>query len=59
MENSPVSLEMGVIICRHCETEIGTFDSEKVTTYYSDCQEQQCLEGRKAVKSENNHPAVR
>ncbi|WP_144029100.1 GapA-binding peptide SR1P [Paenibacillus rigui] len=50
---------MGVIICRHCETEIGTFDSEKVTTYYSDCQEQQCLEGRKAVKSENNHPAVR
>jgi hypothetical protein len=50
MENKPiVSLDLGVILCKHCLTVIDTFDSEKVTTYYSDCQEQYCLEKR--VKS--------
>lgn len=42
-------LELGTILCKHCETLIGTLDSEKVTIYYSECQEQDCLEER--VKS--------
>jgi hypothetical protein len=46
MENTAVGLELGVILCKHCQSEIGTFDAEKVTTYYSDCQEQECIENR-------------
>jgi len=53
MENSPVSLDLGVIVCKHCETEIGTFDSEKVMTYYSDCQEQECLANREQKERES------
>jgi hypothetical protein len=53
MENSTTSLELGVIFCKYCQTEIGTFDAEKVTTYYSDCQEQDCLENRKKTGPSN------
>lgn len=45
MENN-VGLELGSIVCKHCQTLIGTFASEKVTVYYSDCQEQDCWETR-------------
>lgn len=55
MENSQASLEMGVILCKHCETEIGTFDSPKVTIYYSDCQERECLVKRDKVKQDREH----
>lgn len=46
MENTSIRLELGVIICKYCSSMIGTLDSEKVTTYYSDCQEPVCLETR-------------
>jgi hypothetical protein len=46
MENATISLNMGVILCKHCHTEIETFDAEKVTTYYSDCKASECMETR-------------
>ncbi|UUZ83570.1 GapA-binding peptide SR1P [Paenibacillus sp. P26] len=48
MENAASRVDLGVILCKHCMSEIGTFDAEKVTTYYSDCQEPECLEARKS-----------
>ncbi|MFD0693083.1 GapA-binding peptide SR1P [Paenibacillus sp. GCM10027628] len=47
MENASACLELGVILCKHCQTTLGTLDTEKVTTFYSDCLEQECLETRK------------
>ncbi|WP_269103646.1 GapA-binding peptide SR1P [Paenibacillus sp. EPM92] len=52
MENSSISVDLGVILCKHCAEIIGTFDSEKVTTYYSDCQEPDCLETRKNTNNQ-------
>lgn len=46
MLNKVEQLELGTILCKHCETIIGTFDAEKVTFYYSDCQEPDCHEER-------------
>ncbi|KRE47091.1 GapA-binding peptide SR1P [Paenibacillus sp. Soil522] len=36
-------IDLGVIICKHCMSVIDTLPTERVTTYYSDCQEQDCL----------------
>lgn len=36
-------LDLGVIICKHCMSVIDTLPTERVTTYYSDCQELDCL----------------
>ncbi|WP_284645296.1 GapA-binding peptide SR1P [Paenibacillus silviterrae] len=46
MDKDAARVELGVILCKYCHTVIGTFDAEKVTTYYSDCQEQDCYEVR-------------
>ncbi|TVY09511.1 GapA-binding peptide SR1P [Paenibacillus cremeus] len=43
---------MGVILCKHCMTVIDTIDSEKVTTYYSDCHELECFEKRARQSSQ-------
>jgi hypothetical protein len=51
MENTAVGLDLGVILCKHCLTVIETFDSEKITTYYSDCKTQDCLE----LESQGRH----
>ncbi|WP_284646689.1 GapA-binding peptide SR1P [Paenibacillus silviterrae] len=34
---------LGVILCKFCGCEIDTVDTEKVTTYYSDCKRDTCL----------------
>jgi hypothetical protein len=47
MDNASDELEWGTILCKHCGSVIGTFYSEKVTIYYSDCQEPDCLQARK------------
>ncbi|QYR20936.1 GapA-binding peptide SR1P [Paenibacillus sp. sptzw28] len=54
MENTTVSLELGVILCKHCQKEIGTLATERVTTYYSDCREQKCLENRMTTDNQAN-----
>ncbi|SFK73429.1 SR1 protein [Paenibacillus sp. 1_12] len=46
MDKTSVGLDMGIIFCKYCQNEIATFDAEKVTTYYSDCQDQECQENR-------------
>lgn len=46
METDYSSLWLGTILCKHCKTVIGMFDSEQSTTYYSDCQEPDCLKAR-------------
>lgn len=54
MENTAVGLELGVILCKHCQNEIGTLETEKVTIYYSDCKEQECLANRTKTDSQAN-----
>lgn len=46
MENASAGLEWGTILCKHCGCVIGTFYSEKILVYYSDCQEQDCMQAR-------------
>ncbi|TDF92029.1 GapA-binding peptide SR1P [Paenibacillus piri] len=41
---------MGIIVCKHCQSTIATFDSERLITYYSDCRQPECLELRKEIK---------
>ncbi|MBE1440735.1 GapA-binding peptide SR1P [Paenibacillus sp. OAS669] len=41
------SLELGVIICKHCGEIIDTVDTENVVTYYSQCDHSQCKEKEK------------
>jgi hypothetical protein len=54
MGSTTIRLEMGVIFCKYCQVEIDTFDAERVTTYYSDCQEQECLASRGSKEIEVN-----
>ena len=42
MKRDEVGLEMGMILCKQCEALLGTFDAEKVTTYYVDCKNGVC-----------------
>ncbi|TXK79145.1 GapA-binding peptide SR1P [Paenibacillus sp. N3.4] len=42
------------MLCKHCQNEIATFDAEKVTTYYSDCQAQECLAKRAITENPDN-----
>jgi hypothetical protein len=46
MGNFVGGIDLGVILCKHCLKVIDTIDVEKVTTYYSDCKEQDCMERR-------------
>ncbi|MED4599294.1 GapA-binding peptide SR1P [Paenibacillus validus] len=46
MDNATSRVELGTILCKYCEHMIATFDSEKITFYYSDCQRPDCLESR-------------
>lgn len=41
------SLELGVIICKHCGEIIDTLDTENVVTYYSQCDHEECIEKHK------------
>lgn len=50
------SLDLGVIICKHCMTVIDTLPTERVTTYYSDCQELDCLIKRKTEAGQIKNP---
>ncbi|MFC6227978.1 GapA-binding peptide SR1P [Paenibacillus allorhizosphaerae] len=43
---SPIPIELGTIICKHCMSVIGTIDSEKVTLYYSECPDRDCINSR-------------
>ncbi|WP_261381382.1 GapA-binding peptide SR1P [Paenibacillus cremeus] len=52
MESTARRLNLGVILCKHCMTVIDTIDSEKVTTYYSDCHELECFEKRARQSSQ-------
>ncbi|OXM86976.1 phosphoenolpyruvate carboxykinase (ATP) [Paenibacillus rigui] len=54
MQNTSHGLDLGAIVCKHCEELIDTFDAEKVTTYYSDCQSNECRKGRSRVKQHRN-----
>jgi hypothetical protein len=52
MQNAAGSVNLGVILCKHCLEVIDTLDTEGVVTYYSDCQEPHCLENRKQSQVE-------
>ncbi|WP_442601301.1 GapA-binding peptide SR1P [Paenibacillus sp. KN14-4R] len=40
------SLELGVIMCKHCGTIIDTVDCNRVKTFYSDCMQEECVVAR-------------
>lgn len=42
MLRSNVALNMGVIICKHCSTEVATLSTNKVVTYYGVCDRPEC-----------------
>lgn len=46
MEQLEAGLELGMILCKHCGALIGTFDAEKVTTYYAECKDGACADRR-------------
>lgn len=35
-------MEMGTIVCQHCNSTIGHIEVEKVTTLYGKCNHQEC-----------------
>ncbi|SDC65044.1 SR1 protein [Paenibacillus sp. UNCCL117] len=39
-------LDLGTVLCKHCDKMIDTLDSDKSAVYYSDCGEAECLERR-------------
>ncbi|MEX1030303.1 MAG: GapA-binding peptide SR1P [Paenibacillaceae bacterium] len=47
-------LHLGVILCKHCNCIIDTLDTDNVVTYYSECDDPQCLEQRD-IKGENKN----
>jgi hypothetical protein len=59
MEKIAAHLEMGTIFCKHCERVIATFDAEKITNYYSDCQDKECLKSRNRKQSEETQKSNR
>jgi hypothetical protein len=46
------SVDMGVIICKHCDAIIDTLDTEKVITYYADCRKEDCMDKRAEKEKE-------
>ncbi|MCR8642509.1 GapA-binding peptide SR1P [Paenibacillus sp. N1-5-1-14] len=46
MGSNARSLELGVIICKHCGTIIDTVNTNRVQTFYSDCMEESCVLAR-------------
>jgi hypothetical protein len=42
-------IEMGAIYCKHCMKMIDTQPTEKVTIYYSECEDQLCREARNSA----------
>ncbi|MCS7460607.1 GapA-binding peptide SR1P [Paenibacillus doosanensis] len=36
------SVNLGVIVCKHCGEMIDTVDTEKVVTFYSQCDHERC-----------------
>lgn len=36
------TLNLGVILCKHCGEIIDTVDTNRVITYYSQCDQEQC-----------------
>jgi hypothetical protein len=45
---------LGVVLCKYCNCTIDTIDTEKVTTYYSVCDQEDCIERRNKQGDINN-----
>jgi hypothetical protein len=43
MESSGGNIELGTIICKHCDSIIDTLDTEKVTVFYGICEDPNCI----------------
>lgn len=43
MESSNRGIELGTIICKHCDSIIDTLDTEKVTVIYGVCEDSNCI----------------
>ncbi|MGG3307035.1 GapA-binding peptide SR1P [Paenibacillus lautus] len=42
MNNSIKKVNMGVILCRHCNSQIDTVDTNRIVTFYSVCDQPEC-----------------
>ncbi|MFD1956910.1 GapA-binding peptide SR1P [Paenibacillus thailandensis] len=47
MLHSEVSQHWGVIVCKHCESMVDTFSTNKVVTYYGVCDNPECRDRRR------------
>lgn len=37
-------MNMGVIICRHCNAQVDTVDTDRIATFYGVCDQPECRE---------------
>ncbi|GKU79976.1 GapA-binding peptide SR1P [Paenibacillus sp. L3-i20] len=44
MGNYSSKMNLGAILCRHCNTVIDTLDTEKVMFYYLNCGHENCID---------------
>jgi hypothetical protein len=54
MESSGGNIELGTIICKHCDSIIDTLDTEKVTIFYGICEDPNCISNQNK-KGKVNH----
>ncbi|GIP39535.1 hypothetical protein J31TS4_28150 [Paenibacillus sp. J31TS4] len=50
MQNTVNRVELGTIVCRHCQAVIGTQDTEKVAFYYAACEKEDCRKKEQAAE---------
>jgi len=53
------SLNLGVILCKHCGEMIDTLDTDRVITYYGECDHEQCKQSACMKREEAEQAATR
>ncbi|AWP26405.1 hypothetical protein PVOR_26098 [Paenibacillus vortex V453] len=44
MNDSVKQMNMGVILCRHCNAQVDTVDTDRIATFYGVCDQPECRE---------------
>ncbi|ACX66988.1 GapA-binding peptide SR1P [Paenibacillus sp. Y412MC10] len=51
MKHSVKKVNMGVILCRHCNALIDTVDTNRIATFYGVCNQPECRQQRSATNA--------
>ncbi|UHA72497.1 GapA-binding peptide SR1P [Paenibacillus sp. 481] len=51
MNNSNQTINMGVIICKHCNSQVDTLDTNRTATIYGVCDQQECRQMHSSIAS--------